>query len=70
MFVFDWFLKRPKILKLTKMDHLFPPSIITIVDNLFSYPYLRFGTYQFNSEWIFSIFVMFVMFPSADYLVS
>ena len=67
MFVFDWFLRRAKILKLTKMDHLFPPSIITIVDNLFSYPYLRFGTYQFNSEWIFSIFVMF---PSADYLVS
>ena len=24
------------------MDTLFPPSIVTIVDNLFSYPYLRF----------------------------
>ena len=23
------------------MDTLFPPNIITIVDNLFSYPYLR-----------------------------
>ena len=29
-------------LHLYEMDALYPPSIVAIVDNLFSYPYLRF----------------------------
>ena len=48
------------------MEKLYPPNIVTIVDNLFSYPYLRYGIYPFNSERVYSIFVMF---PSAEFLI-
>ena len=29
------------------MDHLYPPSILDIVDNVFTFPYLRYSMFYF-----------------------
>lgn len=40
------------------MDHLYPPSIFIIVDNLFSFPYLRYA-YNLINRFGSSYFVLF-----------